>query len=132
MTIPLMLMTRVKEFHAALLLGWLVAFCGGCATPPPPTMQSRADADLHTLGHALTRYHHVLGRWPENGEGLSALVERHDPATKRRFLARVPVDPWGNRYQYRFNPVQGHVTVWSFGEDVVSSTDDIRSELRIR
>ena len=113
-----------------LLLGFLFVV-GGCATPPAATRRSRAEADLRVLAHALTRYHHAIGRWPENGQGLAALEEQTDPATSRGFLSAPPLDPWGNRYQYRFNPAQGHVTIWSFGEDVVSSADDIRSELRI-
>ncbi|HEX5175442.1 MAG TPA: type II secretion system protein GspG [Chthoniobacteraceae bacterium] len=113
-----------------LLLGLSYVF-GGCATPPAPTQRSRADADLRLIAHALTRYHHSIGRWPENGEGLAALEAQIDPATQRPFLSAPPRDPWGNRYQYRFNPAQGHLTIWSFGVDIVSSADDIRNELRI-
>jgi type II secretion system protein G len=127
-----LLMTRILSSPSSRLLLLAVLFVfGGCATPPTATRQSRADAGLRVLAHALTRYHHAVGRWPENGQGLAALEEQTDPATRRRFLSAPPLDPWGNRYQYRFNPAQGHVTIWSFGEDVVSSADDIRSELRI-
>lgn len=120
----------------ASLLPILLAFavCAGCAINPPhpATPQSRAEADLHELERALVRYHHVTGQWPDNGEGFSALVHGSERRSGRHFLTALPVDPWGNRYQYRFNPAQGRLTLWSFGEDVVNSADDIRREVRIK
>ena len=115
-----------------LLLIWPLFFSGGCATPRPATPRERAANDLRALTQALTRYHHETGHWPSNGEGLSALVNATGAPTAARFSTGQPLDPWGNRYQYRFNPAQGHVTLWSFGEDVVNSDDDVRSEVRIK
>jgi general secretion pathway protein G len=49
---------------------------------------------------------------------------------KGPYLEEVPLDPWGNPYQYRFpgskniNGARGY-DVWSWGTDGTESADDI-------
>jgi len=102
----------------------------GCASAPERanTPQERAQSDLRTVSRALKKYRRDMGQWPENGQGLKALVERPPGASTKwhPFLGALPSDPWGRNYQYRYSPALDRVSVWSFGENVVDSTDDIR------
>ena len=66
---------------------------------------------------------------PTEEQGLKALVEKPDDAPKMwvQGLESIPLDPWGNEYQYR---VPGEKSgkkydVFSMWEDGVESDDDV-------
>ncbi|PXA04514.1 type II secretion system protein GspG [Coraliomargarita sinensis] len=74
-----------------------------------------------------------VGNYPSTEEGISALVKApagKDSRWKGPYLEEVPLDPWGNAYQYRFpgskniNGARGY-DIWSLGPDGVESADDI-------
>lgn len=60
----------------------------------------------------LLEYQSTKGSYPSTEEGLEALV-------KDGLLKKVPVDPWGNPYHYRFpgesDPEE--YEIWSYGPD---------------
>lgn len=83
----------------------------------------------------LTAYKLDVGNYPTSEEGLMALIK--SPAGKEsRWKGpyieefEVPLDPWGNPYQYRF-PGSRNISgtrgydIWSFGTDGTESPDDI-------
>ncbi|MGC6456497.1 MAG: type II secretion system major pseudopilin GspG [Coraliomargaritaceae bacterium] len=83
----------------------------------------------------LTAYKLDVGNYPSTEEGLMALIK--SPAGKEsRWKGpyieefEVPLDPWGNAYQYRF-PGSRNVSgtrgydIWSLGTDGTESPDDI-------
>lgn len=81
----------------------------------------------------LTAYKLDIGNYPSTEEGLNALVKApagKESRWKAPYLEEVPLDPWGNTYQYRFpgsrnvNGARGY-DVWSLGPDGVESADDI-------
>ena len=90
-----------------------------------------AKADISMLDGALDLFEQDCGRYPSSDEGLGALISApggvqnwHGPYIKRNAL---PVDPWGNQYQYRF-PGQHNVNgvdLWSLGPDGREGNDDI-------
>jgi type II secretion system protein G len=86
--------------------------------------ESRAAAEIGILCNALAEYRVEYGRYPEQmaADGLSALPELDE--LKRLAEGVVPVDPWGNEYQYvcsnRFL-----YSVWSTGQDALNSEDDV-------
>lgn len=74
-----------------------------------------------------------VGNYPSSEEGIAALTKA--PAGKEArwkgpYLEEVPLDPWGNEYQYRFpgskniNGARGY-DIWSLGPDGAESADDI-------
>lgn len=74
-----------------------------------------------------------VGNYPSTEEGISALVKApsgKEARWKGPYLEEVPLDPWGNSYQYRFpgskniNGARGY-DIWSLGPDGVESADDI-------
>jgi general secretion pathway protein G len=88
-----------------------------------------------SLKTPLTRYRMDLGDYPSTAEGLQALVSppsaRAD-AWRGPYLdapgGRMPVDPWGEPYQYRYPGTKnaGGYDVFSKGPDrAPDSGDDI-------
>lgn len=63
-----------------------------------------AKLQIENFGSALDLFYMDTGRYPTTSEGLAALVQRpsdvevwNGPYVKG---ARLPLDPWGNNYQY--------------------------------
>lgn len=92
--------------------------------------QSRVDADFQAISTQLRTYEMQNMRMPTTEQGLQALVTRpSSPPQPRRWvqlMERVPLDPWGEPYQYRnpgtLNP-QGFDLI-SKGPDRQLGTDD--------
>lgn len=80
----------------------------------------------------LMSYRMHMSRYPTTEEGLQALATA--PASNAdRWRGpyveggKIPLDPWGNPYQYRYPGVKntGGYDVFSFGPDGVESADDV-------
>jgi general secretion pathway protein G len=109
---------------AALLIGNLDRVLGGGRTEVARIYVNE------TLETPLMNFRIHMGRYPTTEEGLQALLTRpSDEATNWQgpYVRRLPNDPWGNAYQYRFpgerNPER--FDLWSFGPDGVDSDRNI-------
>lgn len=89
-----------------------------------------ADIELN-IANALKLYELDNGHFPTTEQGLEALLTRpgSDPRPlnwQGPYLEKQPIDPWGNRYQYRqpgsHNP-HGY-DLFSVGPDGVAGTED--------
>ncbi len=92
---------------------------------------TRAESDVQAVSSALKAYQTRNYVYPSSQQGLEALVKRpsSQPVPRRwiQLLDEVPIDPWGNPYQYR-NPGKRNpkdFDLYSFGPDKVESDDDI-------
>jgi general secretion pathway protein G len=91
---------------------------------------TQADNDFKSLQSGLAMYKLNAGQLPTTQQGLRALYEKPTaaPMPRRwtRILDKVPLDPWGNEYIYRFpgkkNP--GDFEILSKGKDGMENTDD--------
>ena len=86
-----------------------------------------------SLKTSLVRYRIELGDYPSTAEGMQALLTA--PANKGdRWRgpyidspgSKLPVDPWGEPYQYRYPGTKnkGGYDLFSKGPDKVEGTDD--------
>ena len=84
-----------------------------------------------SLQAPLNAYRIHLGDFPSTAEGLAALVAA--PANRADrwrgpYLqdSKLPVDPWGEPYQYRYPGVKNKngFDLWSKGPDKTDGTDD--------
>jgi general secretion pathway protein G len=79
--------------------------------------------DIGILMVALKMYWLDNGRYPTTGQGLKALVRLPEegpiPANWKEggYIESLPLDPWGNPYQYLSPGIHGEVDVWSLGAD---------------
>lgn len=87
-------------------------------------MIGKAKADISTLEQALETYRLDNLTFPDDRQGLSALVSPPVGLTQPEryreggYVRRLPRDPWGHDYQYRTPGAQGGpYDVFSFGAD---------------
>lgn len=81
--------------------------------------KQQVEKDINEMKMALVMYKMHIFRFPTLQEGVEALVGSSDISKPKNypkggFLKRVPVDPWGNNYQYSIKP-KPHF--YSLGED---------------
>lgn len=84
----------------------------------------KTEIDIKTIEAALDQYRLDMFSYPTTRQGLEALVrvpadaQRKDDYRPGGYLrGGVPLDPWGNPYQYRFPGERGVVDVYSLGAD---------------
>ena len=114
--------TLIELLVVLVILGLLAGLVG------PQVMKylggARSDTarlQIEELGSGLDLYHLETGRYPTTAEGLIALVEEpssarnwNGPYLKKRV---IPLDPWGNAYQYRSPGENGPYDLFSLGAD---------------
>jgi general secretion pathway protein G len=79
-----------------------------------------AEAQLDALATALDIYRLDLGRYPSSEEGLQVLVTPNEQNVKWRgpYLDNsIPMDPWGQAYQYVMPGQQAEYDLFSYGKD---------------
>jgi len=80
-----------------------------------------AKVQIEALSASLELYKLDNGSYPSSNDGLKALVEQpagqsswSGPYLKKR---KLPLDPWGQDYNYRFPGKHGEFDIFSFGAD---------------
>lgn len=84
---------------------------------------STARTDIKRLQTALTQYRLDNQSYPNQQQGLQALVEM--PRGLRRperyqtggYIQNLPEDPWGNAYRYVYPGTYGEFDIISYGRD---------------
>jgi len=111
--------TLIELLVVLAILGLLVAV----ATPQVLKYLSKAKEDtarieINNLSTALDLYLVDVGHYPAQQEGLQALVTNpgttawHGPYLKSK---GVPLDPWGQPYQYRIPGQNGDYDLYTLG-----------------
>jgi len=79
-----------------------------------------AQAQVAAFQKALDTYRLEVGRYPSSEQGLNALMTRpsNEPKWGGPYLQKsVPLDPWGNAYQYKSPGEHGDYDLYSLGKD---------------
>lgn len=80
-----------------------------------------ARAQIDAFDKTLDTYRLDVGRYPTTEEGLAALMTAPPSAGAKwngPYLKKaIPLDPWGNPYQYRAPGARGDYEVLSLGKD---------------
>ena len=85
-----------------------------------------AKQDMSSIMQALKLYKLDNQRYPTTEQGLQALVTKpsSEPLPKNwklgGYLERLPIDPWGNPYQYLNPGLHGELDIISLGADGAS------------
>ena len=123
----------MKGSLMAAVIGMLLAGCDSTDS----ARDSQILMDFASLTNALQIYRINAGRYPTTEQGLDALVNRPatDPQPRMwtKIADRVPLDPWGRPYHYRWKsgakPDTETFVLWSVGKDGKDGTaDDIHSD----
>ncbi|MDP1564574.1 MAG: type II secretion system major pseudopilin GspG [Pirellulaceae bacterium] len=115
----------------------ILVLLAGLVLPRLLGQQNKADikatqTQISNFKQALQNYAIDVRTYPDTETGLKALVTRPENEQQARkwdgsYIEEVPVDPWGNAYNYEFPPSQGSSdfpNIWSNGPDGESGTDD--------
>jgi general secretion pathway protein G len=107
----------------------------------PRVLRSGKKADANIAATQIAAFKPILEHYvidvksfPSTEEGLAALYERPEDISEDSPWDGpygdgndVPVDPWGNTYQYEYPPSHSErdfPDIWSFGPDREDGTDD--------
>jgi general secretion pathway protein G len=80
-----------------------------------------ARQDILGIQNALSLYKLDNGFYPSTAQGIQALVTKPSGSPKPEnwasggYLKKVPVDPWGNQYNYLHPGKHGNVDIWTNG-----------------
>ncbi|WP_299421837.1 type II secretion system major pseudopilin GspG [uncultured Shimia sp.] len=93
---------------------------------PDQARAARAQADIAAVVSAINLYRLDNFRYPTTEQGLDALVTQptSDPVptnwAANGYMDRLPIDPWGQPYQYLSPGVHGDFDVFSYGANAVA------------
>ena len=79
-----------------------------------------AQAQIDSLEKALHQYRLDVGSYPTTEQGLNALLSSpgNEPKWQGPYLSkRLPMDPWGKSYQYKYPGERSDFDLFSFGKD---------------
>jgi len=80
------------------------------------------------LGAALDLYRLDVGHYPSSNNGLGALVSNEEGSSRWNgpYLTKkkLPQDPWGYDYQYKFPGDNGDYDLFSLGADNAAGGED--------
>ncbi|MHC4269637.1 MAG: type II secretion system major pseudopilin GspG [Planctomycetota bacterium] len=92
-----------------------------------------AKAQIELISTALDMYKLDTGKYPSQGTGLSALNTKSDdvenwngPYLKKE---KVPKDPWGTDYIYKYPGEHGDFDIISYGADKTGGGEDDNKDI---
>lgn len=128
--------TLVEVMVVVVILGILAAIIvPKIMSRPEQARIVKAKQDIMAIQNALDLYRLDNGFYPSTDQGLQALVTRSTSAPEVKnwpsegYLQKLPVDPWGQPYQYENN--ENKVHIFSFGpkgKEGDSEIDNLKSD----
>jgi general secretion pathway protein G len=124
--------TLIEVMVVVVILGILAAIIvPKIMSRPEQARAVKAKQDIASIQSALDLYKLDTGMYPSTEQGLQALVTQ--PTTppipenwdQGGYLKALPMDPWGQPYQYENN--NGNIRISSFGSGGKDSNTEIGS-----
>lgn len=114
--------TLVELLVVLVILGLIMALVGPRVLGYLSSSRTKAASlQLSSFKSSLDLYFIDVGRYPSKSEGLKALIERPPgiDAWNGPYLQEqsVPLDPWGNQYQYTVPGTKGPYRIMTYGAD---------------
>jgi general secretion pathway protein G len=119
--VELLVVMVILVLLASLVAPRVIGYLGSSRT-------KTAKVQIESLSTSLELFKLDTGRYPDQREGLTALVTRPSDAKNWNgpYLKKdqVPPDPWGRPYHYRYPGQRGAFDIYSFGADNQEGGDD--------
>ncbi len=113
--------TLIELLIVMVILGLLAALVGPkMFGKTEKAMQSTAKSQISLFETAIDTYRLDVGKFPSTEQGLRVLRERPQGLDKwdGPYLPKeIPLDPWGNPYDYRSPGEHGAYDIISYGAD---------------
>ncbi len=125
--------TLIELLIVMIILGMLAALVGPrMFGKVDKSKQKAAKAQISLFETALDTYRLDLGRYPTTEQGLAAMRVR--PQGEENwdgpYLPKeVPLDPWGNPYDYKSPGPQGDFEIISYGADGEPGGENINMDI---
>jgi general secretion pathway protein G len=120
--------TLIELIVVLVILGMLAAVVGPRIYEKLSTSKDQiAKIQITELEGALQLYSFDMGRFPDTGEGLEALMMNPvgNQSWNGPYLAKeLPKDPWQRDYVYRFPGIHAEFDLLSLGADGAEGTED--------
>jgi len=123
--------TLIEVMVVVVILGILAAVLVPRVMDRPAQARiTKAKQDIRAIEAALNLYKLDNYIYPTTDQGLEALVDKPSSPEPPNWKAggyvdRLAVDPWKQAYQYLSPGVHGSIDIYSTGEDMQPSEDDI-------
>ncbi|CAN7555777.1 type II secretion system major pseudopilin GspG [Pseudomonas solani] len=129
--------TLIEIMVVVVILGVLAALVvPQIMSRPDQAKVTAARADINAIAMALDIYKLDNHGYPGTQQGLDALVSKPSGSPPARnwnpdgYLKRLPVDPWGNPYQFITPGSQGNAyDLFSFGADGRAGGDGLNADI---
>ncbi len=113
--------TLIEMLIVMVILGLLAALVGPrMFGKVEKSKQKAAKAQITLFEMAIDAYRLDVGRYPSSEMGLQALRSKPEGIEKwdGPYLPKqIPLDPWGNPYDYRSPGEHGDYDILSYGQD---------------
>lgn len=114
--------TLIEVMVVVIILGILAAIVVPRVMDRPDTARiTKAKQDIRALESALNLYKLDNFAYPTTDQGLEALVTKPggspEPKNWKKYMDRLPKDPWGEAYQYLSPGVKGDIDIYTLGAD---------------
>ena len=116
--------TLIEIMVVVVILGILAAIAVPRIMSRPDTARiTKAKQDIRVVENALKLYRLDNYNYPSTEQGLEALVAEPagEPVAKNwkggGYLDRLPLDPWGNQYQFLNPGVKSEIDLYTLGAD---------------
>ena len=125
--------TLIEILIVMVILGLLAALVGPkMFGKVGKSRQKAAKAQISLLETSLDTFRLDMGRYPTSDEGLEALRTKPADSTKwdgPYIPKKVPLDPWGNPYEYQLPGENGEYDLTSFGADGTADGEDENKDI---
>ena len=113
--------TLIELLIVMIILGLLAALVGPrMFGKVGKSQQKAAKSQISLFETAIDTYRLDVGRFPTTQQGLAALREKPDDADNwdGPYLPKeIPLDPWGNPYEYKYPSEHSDYEIISYGAD---------------
>jgi general secretion pathway protein G len=100
---------------------------------PDEARITKAKQDIRAMESALNLYKLDNFTYPTTDQGLEALVQKPagspEPKNWKKYMDRLPKDPWGEPYQYLSPGSKGEVDIFSLGADGQQGGEGVNADV---
>lgn len=126
--------TLIEIMVVVIIIGILAAVVvPNIMGKPGEASVKKVKHDILTLEGALDMYkldHHT---YPTTDQGLDALVNKPTTSTDnqnwKKYIKRLPEDPWGHPYQYIFSG-DDNIEIFSYGADGAIGGEGLNADIK--